>query len=81
MKIDKAGVLEVFDDAVERLWREHLKTNTEKSFNYGPDTVKESRLWDVLVSTALWMIIGEWQKRETTRQITAALISGAAGAA
>jgi hypothetical protein len=84
LQIDKAGVLEVFDDAVDRLWREHLKGEkgkTEGNFDYGPDTVKESRFWDVLMSTALFMIMGEWQKREVTRQVLVGIITGAAGAA
>lgn len=84
MKMDKAGVLELFDDAVEQLWQEHFKGEKGKpqgSFDYGSGNIKESRFWDVLMSTALWMIIGEWQKRETTRQIIAAMISGGTGAA
>jgi hypothetical protein len=82
MRIDKAGVLEVFDDVVEWLWQEYLtgeKRKIEGSFDYGPNNVKESRFWNVLMTTALWMIFGEWQKRETVREIIAVLASAAHG--
>jgi len=42
--------------------------------------VKDSRFWDAIVATGLCMIFGEWQKRETIRQIIQALASGAGSA-
>ena len=42
--------------------------------------VKDSRFWDVIVATGLCMIFGEWQKRETIRQIIQTLASGAGAA-
>jgi len=81
MKTNKSGALEVFDDAVERLWQEHFKRKTEGKFDYGPSTAKQSRFWDVIIATAMCMIIGEWQKRETVREIIATSTSAAAGAA
>lgn len=92
-KYIKAGALEMYDDVINHVWREYVlpqerqegkgtKEKEEGSFKYGrsPATVKETRFWDTLVATGMCMVVGEWQKRETVRQIIAALASGAAGA-
>ena len=42
--------------------------------------VKDSRFWDAIVATALCMIIGEWKKRETVRQVIQAIAGGAGSA-
>lgn len=93
-KYMKAGALEMFDDVINHVWREYVlpmerqernrreKEKEDGSFKYGrnPATVKETRFWDALVATGMCMVVGEWQKRETCRQILAALASGAGGA-
>jgi hypothetical protein len=84
----------MYDDVINHVWREYVlpmewqerkgreKEKGDGSFKYGrsPATVKETRFWDALVATGMCMIVGEWQKRETCRQILAA-IAGAAGGA
>lgn len=94
-KYCKAGILEMYDDVIAHVWKEYVlpqerlamrRANGEKekengSFKYdrSPTSVKESQFWDALIATGMCMIIGEWEKRETIRQIIQAL--GTAGGA
>lgn len=51
-----------------------------KSSGLGSDTasVKHTRLYDIIVATAICMVVGEWQKRDWLRKIIK-LAAGEAG--
>ncbi|KAF2178360.1 hypothetical protein K469DRAFT_676094 [Zopfia rhizophila CBS 207.26] len=90
----KSGKIELYEGAIWHLMAEYmpaalsdlnLDAQGEKEEN-GEGTqlaqvqsVKRTRLYHVIVSTAMCMMIGEKQKRETIRQILEAAVSEGAG--
>ncbi|KAF2092651.1 hypothetical protein NA57DRAFT_62178 [Rhizodiscina lignyota] len=92
VKEAKAGMLEIYDAAVERFVSEYLSGNERKSGKEfggikkqvdGAPTMRARvmrRMHTVIVATAMCMIIGERQKRETIKEILIAAASeGAQG--
>jgi hypothetical protein len=80
---NKAGVLQVYDDVVYRLLMEGVivmdtakKRDLEASGVVG---VKALRLYEIIIASALCMIIGEWQKRQVLIAILAAGGEGGSG--
>jgi hypothetical protein len=82
----KAGQLEILDEALSRLLDTHsgvedcdggefLKKNIPL-----PYSVKQTRLHEVVVATAICMIVAESQKRQTLAAIVDAVQNGAANA-
>jgi hypothetical protein len=68
----KAGMLELYDEAIHRFLIDFIiPRDTSRSVEVGSDIIsaKHTRLYDIIVATAMCMIIGEWQKRRTIRQI------------
>ena len=79
----KAGVLDIYDDVIHRLFidgvipldaqrRQDLESN-------GMIAVKNLRLYEVIIASAMCMVIGEWQKRATIIAILAAGGEGGGG--
>jgi hypothetical protein len=62
----KAGMLDLYDPAIHRLLISYILPNNDS--NIWVD-VKRTRLYDIIVSTAICMIVGEQQKRKTLRKI------------
>jgi hypothetical protein len=85
--LQKCGKLELYDAAIWRLIAEHNPSALVglQDGNREPTTaefaiVKRTRLYQVIVATAMCMVIGEKQKRDTLRKIIEALITeGAVG--
>ena len=80
----KAGVLQVYDKALYSLiLGSSVPLHQEKKHALTRDGVagvKQLRLYEVIIATAMCMVIGEWQKRETVIAIILALIDGGNGA-
>ena len=68
MATKKAGTLQIYDDAIHRLFVEGvMPLDVEKRQTLetaGVPGVKSLRLYEIILATAMCMIIGEWQKRE-----------------
>lgn len=81
----KAGMLEIYDAAIHRFLLEDVGKETlmEQGIEVGTDleTVKHTRLYDIVVATGMCMIIGEWQKRKTIRILAEIALGEAAGSA
>ncbi|KAF2415506.1 hypothetical protein EJ08DRAFT_703880 [Tothia fuscella] len=80
----KAGILELYDAAIKRFLHDpaippHRTAETEA----GPDvaSVKHTRLYDIIIATAMCMVIGEWQKRRTIKEIIMTIAGEGAGGA
>lgn len=91
----KSGKLDIFDGAVWRLISEHMPTSLDEASSvrspfdarteaarevakvYG---VKRTLLYQVIVATAMCMIIGEKQKRDTIKEILETAAGEAGGA-
>lgn len=72
VKANKAGVLEVFDNAVERFAAEYLTPSNDTILDETNDrerTTEPDTLYHLVISTAMCMIVGERQKRETIKEI------------
>lgn len=93
----KSGALEIYDDAVARLVKEHLsefpfpfspallqaigeKSTTSAHINAGVSDIRQTRLYHIIVGTAVCMIIGEHQKREYLRRALEIATGGLEGA-
>jgi len=72
----KAGVLEIYDDVIHRLSLDGvIGMDSEKRRELetaGIIGVKNLRLYDIIVASAMCMMIGEWQKRMVIIAILAA---------
>ncbi|OCL07550.1 hypothetical protein AOQ84DRAFT_354894, partial [Glonium stellatum] len=92
MAAKKYGMLELFDAAIWRLAVEYIrgyahelpavedeKAGCEEELRRGLDTLRSTRLYHVIVGTAVCMIIGEKEKRETLRRILELLASEGGG--
>lgn len=77
----KAGTLVIYDEALYHLLKECVVPfDSNESTELGSEivSVKHTRLYDIIVATAMCMVIGEWQKREWLRKIIE-LAAGEAG--
>jgi hypothetical protein len=79
----KAGILQIYDDALHRLLIDGvipLDIQKKRALeDAGVVGVKKLRLYEVIIATAMCMVIGEWQKRETVWAILAAAAEGGGG--
>jgi hypothetical protein len=84
MGCKKAGVLQIYDDAIHRLLLDgvvHLDDKEKRELeDSGVAAVKKLRLYEIILATAMCMVIGEWQKRETLLAIIAAAGEGGGAA-
>jgi len=69
---EKAGTLELYDAVIENLLTEHVEGQHVER----PEDVKKTRLYDIVVATAMCMIIAEWQKRETIKTLIELALAG-----
>lgn len=84
VKANKAGILEVYDAAVERFAAEHLgsaKETASEDEHSSDQKVESDMLYHLVISTAMCMVIGERQKRETIKHIILAAASEGGDAA
>ncbi|KIW02366.1 uncharacterized protein PV09_06188 [Verruconis gallopava] len=81
MASKKAGTLQVYDDVLHRLLLEDVMPLDIKQKEVleatGPVGVKKLRLYEIILATAMCMVIGEWQKREALIALLAAAGEGA----
>lgn len=78
----KAGTLEIYDETIYRLVKDHvIPSDSSKLIELGSEivSIKHTRLCDVIVATAMCMVIGEWQKREWVKKIIEAAAGEAGG--
>jgi len=79
----KAGVLEIYDDVLQRSYLDGiipLDADQRKELETaGALGVKKLRLYEVIIASAMCMIIGEWQKRMVIVAILAAGGEGGGG--
>lgn len=68
----KYGRLWIFDSVIENL----LEGSKEKLLNPNFD-IRKTRVYDLVMATAMCMVIGEWQKRMTVQLIAILLLQGA----
>jgi hypothetical protein len=82
----KAGRLELFDSTIYHFLQEHIFSKgkampalTECVELGGIDSVRRLRLYDLMLATAMCMVIGEWEKRKWVKGIVMGVaFSGAA---
>ncbi|PLB50776.1 hypothetical protein P170DRAFT_435949 [Aspergillus steynii IBT 23096] len=75
----KHGTLVIFDEEVSRVFgSQGVGSRKEKGFAREGDEVGEMDEYDVIVATAMCMVLGEWQKRKTVLEILLALAGGGA---
>jgi hypothetical protein len=79
--VKKSGLLEVYDPAILRTYHEYitLKDGAIKEKVEDVTAVKRTRLYSLVVATAICMIVQEKQKRETIKKIIEILIAGGEG--
>ncbi|KAK3063587.1 hypothetical protein LTS18_014362 [Coniosporium uncinatum] len=69
---EKAGMLEVYDTAIKCLLLEHVEAHGGSEL----ENVKETRVYDLVIATAMCMIVAEWQKRKTIKTLVEIALAG-----
>ncbi|KAF2460411.1 hypothetical protein BDY21DRAFT_369429 [Lineolata rhizophorae] len=78
----KSGELEIFDGAIAGFLAKYLPSALPCGGETCEDdlaSIKRTRFYDVVIATALCMVIGEWQKRLTVRKVAETLLAAGEG--
>ncbi|QDS75014.1 hypothetical protein FKW77_005742 [Venturia effusa] len=77
----KDGTLVIYDEVLHTLMIDrHISDQSSNLAGLGSDmmSVKHTRLYEIIVAKAMYMVIGEWQKRDWLRKVVE-LVAGETG--
>ncbi|KAF1813927.1 hypothetical protein P152DRAFT_481109 [Eremomyces bilateralis CBS 781.70] len=80
----KSGILELYDGAILKFLEEYVPKESLEDWKHLDtddelEAIRQTRLYEVIVATAICMIVGEWQKRQAVKKVIAAIVGEGAG--